>query len=166
MRTHRKNWRLGSTTIVLTAAFLMPHAALGAAHHAHATQTEHFLFLSNNRSYTARKTVIATGPIHARGYDIATGTLTDTLVFPKGSLFMRHTPTNHHWGFDKVTGSGTETETGTYDVTGGTGAYSCQCQMGFGNYHLHITYWAPRPIDEFKGFQAQIHAAGQLTLPR
>jgi hypothetical protein len=163
-------WRprclLGCATIPLVAAFLVPHAALGAAHHARAAQTEHFVFLTNNASSKAKRVVIATGPIHARGYDLSTGRLTDTLVFPQGSLFVRRTPTSRHRYFDKVTGYGTETETGSYEVTGGSAGYFCECQMGFGGYHLNVSYWVPKSMDKSKGFQMQIHAAGPLTLPR
>ena len=111
---------LGMTALTITA---------GAA----STPTQYFTGIQTSQS--GPQTVIAAGPISAKGSDIELGQTTDRFRFPKGSIMLKHhgrATSQHH---DPRTCSFEFMQTGTYVVTSGTGAY--KHASGTGTYRIH-----------------------------
>lgn len=124
-----------------------------------AAHTEYIQFLSTNPNGTP--VVIANGPIHARGTDIPVNAHRDRLVFPNGTVRIRHSAVSHHSSFDRTTGYFRETESGTYTVIGGSGAYSHA--SGRGIYNLLAQGVGTSQNKPPKVFMLQIHAHGPLS---
>ncbi len=122
--------------------------------------TEHFLALSNSSS-SKRLTLIGIGPIHARGVDFQLSATKDRFKFPDGALLIKHNPKHNHNTSDTKTCLQTYTESGTYKITGGTGAY--KGATGNGKYALTILAVGCTQSKPPKVFQLQIRASGPLT---
>jgi hypothetical protein len=102
--------------------------------------TEHFQFMTTSPT-SSNASVIATGVFTAGGTDHP-GRTADTLAFPTGSVTIAHSnPTGTHT-LNPKTCLITASETGTYTITGGTGAYSAI--SGHGTYQLTILAVAAR----------------------
>ena len=67
--------------------------------------------------------VYAAGPISGSGRDVVLGQDLDKFVFPKGSVLVSHHASSTNESFDPRTCSGRFTESGTYSLSSGTGAY-------------------------------------------
>jgi hypothetical protein len=104
-------------------------------HHTHGV--ERFLGLQTDPSDTASPTIVASGPIHATGSDTVIDDTHDTFVFPDGSINVTHTPKHTRDFSDPVTCLFREHESGSYRITGGTGAYADV--SGHGHYTADVT---------------------------
>jgi hypothetical protein len=124
-----------------------------------AAQTEYIQFLSTNPN--GNPVVIGKGPIHARGTDLALDAHHDRITFPKGTLRIRHTRVSQGGSFDRTTCYGRQTESGTYTVTGGSGAYAHA--SGRGIYHLVVQFVGCSQHQAPKVFMLQIRAHGPLS---
>jgi hypothetical protein len=122
--------------------------------------TEHFLALSNS-SNSKRYTVIGIGPIHARGVDIQLSATKDRFKFPDGALLIKHKPKHNHNSSDPKTCLQTYTESGTYKITSGTGAY--KNATGHGKYALTVLAVGCSQSKPPNPFQLQVRASGPLT---
>jgi hypothetical protein len=122
--------------LALVAMFLLPSAAVGGQEDHHHSQLQRFLLISTDPSATTDFPVLAFGPIHARGVDHVVSDTKDVFEFPDGNLSVTHTPTTSHDYSDPVTCLFTHTERGTYEITGGTGAYDDA--SGHGHYRLSV----------------------------
>jgi hypothetical protein len=123
--------------------------------------TQHFLALSSNPAANSN-TLIGTGPIHARGKDTQTGANTDVFAFPAGKLKITHKAkgiTKDH--FDPATCLDTTVETGTYTITGGTGAYAKA--KGHGTYALSVLAVGCSTTQLPDPFQLTIRAVGPIS---
>src|SRR3954466_8572956 len=67
--------------------------------------------------------VYASGPVSGSGRDIVLGQDADKFVFPAGSVLVSHHATSTRQSFDPRSCSGRFTESGTYSLSSGTGAY-------------------------------------------
>jgi hypothetical protein len=94
--------------------------------------TEHFLGVNTSTADNAPSPVSATGPIHALGIDTELSDTKDRFAFPKGSLIIVHKAKHDTQSGDPKTCTGGFTETGTYTIASGTGAYK--------HAHGHGTY--------------------------
>ena len=137
MRTPRPSLVL--LAIVLLGAFLViPSSASAGGHHGGHNGIQRFLFLSTDPSEEGTpEVVIATGPIHAKGTDTTVSETRDTLTFPNGTVSITHKPKTNRDSFDPVTCLFSFTERGTYQITGGTGAYAGV--SGHGHYTVEAT---------------------------
>jgi hypothetical protein len=122
--------------------------------------TEHFLALSNSGT-SKRYTLIGLGPIHARGVDIQLTGTKDRFKFPAGSLLVKHNPKHDHNTIDRKTCLFTYTESGTYKITGGTGAY--KTAAGHGTYAVNVIGIGCSQKKPAKLLQFQLRASGPLT---
>jgi hypothetical protein len=113
-------------TFVLLGAFLViPSSASAGARHGDHDGVQRFLFLSTDPTEEGTPgTVIANGPIHARGTDTTISDTEDLLTFPTGTVSITHEATTSADSFDPVTCVFRFNERGTYKITGGTGAYA------------------------------------------
>ena len=68
--------------------------------------------------------VYASGPISGSGRDIVMGANADKFVFPAGSVVISHHATSQHDNFDPRSCTDRFTESGTYSLSSGTGAYA------------------------------------------
>jgi hypothetical protein len=102
--------------------------------------TENFQFMTTSPT-SGNVSIIATGVFTAGGVDHP-GHTADTLVFRTGSVTIAHSnPTGTHT-LNPKTCLVTASETGTYKITGGTGAYAGI--TGNGTYRLTILAVAAR----------------------
>jgi hypothetical protein len=117
---------------VLSAAALV---FSGAPSMASATTThsgaQHFLILEND---DGPQVIVANGPIHASGVDVAVNNNRDRFEFPKGNVRIWHQAKTDHQSYDKKTCLTRFSETGVYEVLGGSGAY--RGATGHGTYVL------------------------------
>jgi hypothetical protein len=127
--------------------------------------TENIQIVSTSATATTAS-VIATGVFTAGGVD-HTGNTADTLVFPTGSFKVAHKgPTKQT--FNKKTCLITITGTGTFKVSGGTGAYSKI--SGSGTYKLSILAIAATSGGKCSqtkppvSFQQIVNATGKVSL--
>jgi hypothetical protein len=67
--------------------------------------------------------VYASGPISGSGRDIVMGQNADKFVFPNGSVIVSHHATSMNDNFDPRSCMDRFTESGTYSLSNGTGAY-------------------------------------------
>jgi hypothetical protein len=125
-----------------------------------AAGTEHFVALSNNPN-AHKYTLAARGPIHAAGTDVQVSGTKDKFKFANGSLLVKHTPTKHHTRRDKKTCLFEYTESGSYTVTGGTGAY--KGASGHGHYAVDVLGVGCSQKNPPKPFQLTLRASGPLT---
>jgi hypothetical protein len=122
---------------------------------------EHFLLLQTDPNATG-PTVIATGPIHARGTDVVIDDNNDVFKFPAGTVRVHHVAKHSHDTFDPVTCYGTFRESGTYRVGHGTGAY--EDARGRGNYSVTVRFVGCDQNAEPEIFMLTIRASGPLHL--
>jgi hypothetical protein len=124
-----------------------------------APATQHITALSTRAN--GNPTVIAQGPIHARGTDITVSNNVDRFVFPNGNLRIRH----HRVGkgvntFDPVTCYATHHEHGMYRIVRGTGVY--RGVRGHGTYHLRVQVVGCNPHKPPRLFMLIIKASGPM----
>ena len=124
--------------------------------------TEHFILLQTSPADNATPIVIATGPVHARGTDVQVTNTKDRFVFPKGALIVLHHAKHSKDTFDPVTCYGTHTESGVYQVAGGTRAYDGA--HGYGSYALRISFVGCSQNQPPDVFSLRIDASGPLWL--
>jgi hypothetical protein len=124
--------------------------------------TEHILLLQT--SVTGSPTVIANGPIHARGRDVVVSNTKDRFVFPRGSVTVVHhaTPGSSRSSFDPVTCLTRQSERGTYRVTHGTGAYDDA--TGSGRYRSSVFAVGCSQTRKPSVFIVKVSASGPLSL--
>jgi hypothetical protein len=125
------------------------------------TPTEYFTAVSTSPTATAA-TVVAAGPISASGTDVVLGAHRDKFVFPAGTLTIRHEPLTEKQTFDSRTCVGTFTETGTYVISRGTGAYAHV--TGSGRYKAYAIFQGCDKSAPPTSFVQTITAHGPLTL--
>lgn len=121
--------------------------------------SEHFSFLSSRAN--AAPVVIAQGPIHARGKDVAVSNTKDRIEFRAGNLIIRH----HRTGqgvqtFDRKTCFGHYREFGTYRIVRGTGAY--RGVAGHGTYRLSVKTVGCSQSNPPRVFLLDIEASGPI----
>lgn len=157
----RTRLTLAAVVAALLGAFLLPHAALGlGGHHGRAAQHQRFIGLGTNPT-SKTQTVLGFGAIHARGTDKILSATKDKFVFPKGALLVTHKRGAHHQTTDKKTCYLNEHESGTFTITGGTGAYAGA--SGSGTYSASVVAVGCNQNKPPSVFMIQIHAAGSIT---
>jgi hypothetical protein len=107
-------------------------------------------------------TVIATGPIHARGTDVVIDDNNDVFKFPAGSVRVHHVTKHSHDNFDPVTCCGTHRETGTYRVGHGTGAYDDA--RGHGTFSVTVRFVGCDQNAAPEIFMLVVRASGPLRV--
>jgi hypothetical protein len=122
--------------------------------------TEYFTAVAT--SATGAVTVVAAGPIAATGTDTVLGTHRDNFVFPDGTITIRHEPLTRSQKFDARSCTFTYTETGTYDLTRGTGSYTHV--TGSGTYKVFAVGTGCDPKAPPTSFVQTIQAHGPITL--
>ena len=127
---------------------------------ASSTPTEYFT--ATQTSIDGPQTVVAAGPISATGTDVQLGTHRDNFVFPDGTLKVRHQRLTERQTFDSRTCVGTVSETGTYVITRGTGAYVHV--TGSGRYKVSVLFQGCDQSQPPTSFSLVIQAHGPLTL--
>jgi hypothetical protein len=152
------------SVVALIAILLAVFAAVpsATAHDEHGRHIQHFLALSSDPS-ASTLILIANGPIHAKGTDTPVSADQDTFAFPDGTLTIEHQAAKPGKdSFDPVTCLGKYTERGTYEVTGGTGAY--EDASGHGHYRVRVTVVGcdQNAVPEFVSIM--IKASGPLEL--
>jgi hypothetical protein len=123
--------------------------------------TEYFTATSTSASGDSA-TVVASGPISATGTDMQLGVHRDNFVFPDGTLTIRHEPLTRSQKFDSRTCTFTYTETGTYDISHGTGSYAHV--TGYGKYKVFAVGTGCDPNEPPTSFSQTIQAHGPLTV--
>jgi hypothetical protein len=93
-----------------------------ASSHAAAVKTETFQLMSTSTT-SNKSSMIAYGAFTAAGVDVSGAHNTDTITFPNGTLTLVHKKTGLKQHFDPTTCLFTGTETATYTLGNGTGAY-------------------------------------------
>jgi hypothetical protein len=119
-------------------------------------------FTSIQTSANGPQTITAAGPISATGTDVQLGAHRDNFVFPAGTLTVRHEPQTTSQKFDSRTCVGTFTETGTYDISNGTGAY--KHVTGSGHYKVSGVIQGCDPNAPPMVFTVIIQAHGPIFL--
>ena len=121
--------------------------------------TEYFTGIQT--SLSGAQTVTAVGPLSATGTDVETSKTTDQYDFPDGSLMIRHHAIATTKKTDGPACSFVFLQTGTYVITGGTGAYTHA--LGSGTFRVHgiIADCKGQPPTEIA---ITIEAHGPLTL--
>ena len=127
---------------------------------ASSTPTEYFTAVQT--SATGPVTVVAAGPISATGTNKNLGAHRGTFVFPDGSVTIRHEPLTDSQTFDLRTCTATFSETGTYVIQRGTGAYAHV--TGSGTYKVSAIETGCDPSQPPTSFEQTIMAHGPLTL--
>ncbi|HEY5012154.1 MAG TPA: hypothetical protein VIK61_05540 [Acidimicrobiia bacterium] len=107
--------------VLVSLASILAVGAIGTGVAGASTQTEYFT--ATQTSVDGPQTVVAAGPISATGTDVQTGLHRDQFVFPAGVLTIRHEPVTRTQSYDSRTCLSRFTETGTYVIAKGTGAY-------------------------------------------
>jgi hypothetical protein len=157
--TSRRTLHLAMTALLGAVSLIVALVAATPASAHTVSGTEHITGLST--SVNGATTIIARGPIHARGRDVVVNAHRDRFVFPKGALIVRHAAVRQHDTFDKATCYGTHTETGNYRVLGGTGAYAHA--SGHGRYRVLVQFVGCSQANPPKIFMFQLNAAGPLS---
>ena len=145
---------LGLSTSTATAA------SSHGQHQGHSA-IQHFVLVQTDPQATA-PTVVAWGPIHARGTDTVVDDNHDVFTFPAGSINVRHVAKQSHESFDPVTCYGHFTERGKYWVTSGTGAYAHV--RGHGKYSVEGNVIGCDQNAPPESFSLVIKASGPLHL--
>lgn len=136
-RMHNPRHLLVLALILLGAFLVIPSSASAGAHHGDDNDIQRFMFLSTDPSDEGTPgTVIANGPIHAKGTDTTISDTQDLLTFPTGTVSITHAPQTSGDSFDPVTCVFRFHERGTYEITGGTGAYAGA--SGHGTYRVKV----------------------------
>jgi hypothetical protein len=136
------NYRLLAATAAAAAAgaFALTGVTAASAASPAVSGTEHFQFMTTSPT-SSNASIIATGVFTAGGVDHP-GRTTDTLVFPTGSFKVTHSKPTGTQTLNPKTCLLTATQTGTYTISGGTGAYSGI--SGHGTYQATILAVAAR----------------------
>jgi hypothetical protein len=103
------------TAFTLTIGMALPAGASSAP-------IEHFTAVST--SVNGPTTVVAAGPIAAAGTDVESGHHRGVFSFPDGTLTIKHQAVTGRQTFDSRTCVFTDSQTGTYTIVKGTGAYA------------------------------------------
>lgn len=125
-----KNYKSLLTTAGITAAacamavtgVTVASAASPAGARPGIAGTEHFYAMTTSPTST-QDSAIATGVFTAGGVDM-TGRTVDTLKFPRGTFKVNHGATSGKQTLNPKTCLFTVSETATYTISGGTGAYA------------------------------------------
>jgi hypothetical protein len=135
-RMHNARPSLVVLAIVLLGAFLViPSSATAEDQHGGHNGIQRFTFLGTDPTdQDTPNTVVANGPIHAKGTVTTLSDTEDVLTFPQGTVTITHEAKTSNDSFDPVTCLFRFSERGTYKVTGGTGAYDDA--SGRGNYRV------------------------------
>jgi len=155
MRIRRSIAVLGAVTLSILGLAASASAASGS-------RNQHFVALQTSTAQNATAIVIASGPVHARGTDIQVTPNRDKFVFPKGTLTVLHKAGHSTDAFDPATCYGTHTETGTYQITGGTDAY--KGAHGHGTYAVKVSFVGCSQTKPPDVFSLEIDAFGPLAL--
>lgn len=159
-----------SAAVAAAAAALLGGTGMAAASsHATASGTEHFQLMSTSGT-SNKSSVIAYGVFTAGGVDTSGAHNTDTLTFANGSFKLVHKITGGSQHFNTKTCLLTGTQTATYTLGSGTGAYARI--SGSGKATVNILGIAARnsngqcsqslpPV----AFHLLINASGPVTLP-
>ena len=129
-----------------------------------ATGTENLTFFARDDQPA---TIFATGPITGVGQSVETGPDTETDVFPEGTIDVVHPVTSESDSFDPVACVVRARFSGTYTVTGGTGAFAGASGSGtFSGQFIGILGrtaegCSEEPVESF----SFVHASGPLTIP-
>ena len=111
-------------------------------------------------------TVYASGPISGSGRDKVLGQNADKFIFAKGSVLVSHSATSQNQSFDPRTCLGQFTESGTYSLSSGTGAY--KGVTGSGTYSARGTTRQQRTASGCVGKPTSryfVKASGWTKLP-
>lgn len=142
--------------VAIVAVGAMGTGVAGAS----STGTQYFTAVST--SETGPVTVVAAGPISAVGSDTVLGSHRDVFVFPKGTLRVSHQRSARSQSFDRKTCTFAYSETGTYDITRGTGEYAHV--TGSGRYTVTAIGTGCDPSQPLTSFSQVIQAHGPITL--
>jgi len=127
---------------------------------ASSTPTEYFTAV--NTSVSGPATVVAAGPISATGTSVKVSANIGSFVFPNGTLIVRHPSVTFSQTFDSRTCTSTFTETGTYVIARGTGAYVHV--TGSGHFKVFGTQTGCNPSQPPTSISQVIQAQGPLAL--
>lgn len=106
--------------------------------------------------------VVARGPLTAKGVSRDIDDTHSVLVFPDGTLAIHHVATSTVDTFNSKTCRFSETEQGTYTVTGGTGAY--RHASGHGTFTSRVEGQGCDETQPPTHFSITIRAKGPLSL--
>ena len=104
--------------------------------------------------------VYASGPISGSGRDVVLGENADRFVFANGSVLVSHSATSQNQSFDPRSCLGRFTESGTYQLVSGKGAY--KGVTGSGTYSARGTSRGCDPNARARYF---VTASGWTSLP-
>lgn len=125
-----------SAAVAATAIALLGGTGIAAASsHATVTKTETFQLMSTSTT-SNKSSAIAYGAFTAAGVDTSGAHNTDTLTFPNGTLKLVHKRTGGSQHFNPKTCLLTVTETATYTLGNGTGAYKGVTGSGKATAHV------------------------------
>jgi hypothetical protein len=127
---------------------------------ASSTPTEYFTAMGP--SFDEPLTLVGSGPISATGTDEAVTNHRDNFVFPDGTVVIKHYTTTTKETYDGRTCTGTHSETGTYVIAKGTGAYAHA--TGSGRYKVSAVYQGCDRNQPPTSQSIVIQAHGPLTL--
>ena len=158
-----------SAAVAAAATALLGGTGIAAASsHAAATKTEAFQLMST--SGTNKASVIASGAFTAGGVGTAGAHNTETLTFANGSVKLVHKKISGSQHFDPATCLLTGTETDSYTLGNGTGAYAGI--SGSGKATVNILAIAARNSQGKcsmskapAAFHFLVNASGPVTLP-
>lgn len=135
-------------------------AVAGAGAGASSPPTQYFTAVQTSARGT--QTVVAAGPISAKGTDTPLTNRLDTFTFPRGTLTVKHERSSGNQTFDNRTCVFTFSEKGQYVVTRGTGAYVHA--IGSGSYRAFAVGQGCDRNRPPKSFALTIEAHGPLSL--
>lgn len=124
------------------------------------TPTEYFTIAQT--SPAGPQTLVAAGPLSATGTVVAISNHKDHFLFPNGAVTTRHTKVTSRSTYDSRTCTYEFSESGTYVVGGGTGAYAHT--TGSGSYTLHGVVQNCDPSQLPTAFAIVVQAHGPLDL--
>lgn len=119
-------------------------------------------FTAMGTSFDGPRTLVAAGPLSATGTDTAVTNHRDTFDFDDGSLVVRHFPATGKDTYDSRTCVQTHSESGTYVVSKGTGAYAHA--TGSGHYQALAVGQGCHDSGPPTAVSFVIQARGTLTL--
>ncbi len=152
--------------VAVLGAGMIALAVPGGVAWAQRSGAQRFTIICNG-SEGAPCQVVASGVINGKGKDVETGPHSDTFIFPGGKLFSTHTDNEGAHRFNEQSCTGTVKISGTFQITGGTGAY--KGASGSGRYRGVVHFRAQRTAngcDEKHGTAVvTIRATGTASLP-